>query len=121
MTGQRASPERTKHPAQFPVSVIERIVKACSNRAPGTPWRHPNDLLLDPFIGSGTTAEVAIRQGRHAIGFEINSSYLEIAAERYPNVRENYSNSRDGKSSAASSLKLCITEVACYPVLLCPV
>ena len=73
MTGQRASPERTKHPAQFPVSVIERIVKACSN---------PNDLLLDPFIGSGTTAEVAIRQGRHAIGFEINSSYLEIAAER---------------------------------------
>lgn len=73
MTGQRASPERTKHPAQFPVSVIERIVKACSN---------PNDLLLDPFIGSGTTAEVAIRQGRHAIGFEINSSYLEIAADR---------------------------------------
>ena len=73
MTGQRASPERTKHPAQFPTSVIERIVKACSN---------PEDLLLDPFIGSGTTAEVAIRQGRRAIGFEINADYLDIAAER---------------------------------------
>ena len=73
MTGQRASPERTKHPAQFPTSVIERIVKACSN---------PEDLLLDPFIGSGTTAEVAIRQGRRAIGFEINADYLDIAVER---------------------------------------
>ena len=73
MTGRRASPERTKHPAQFPVSVIERIVRACSN---------PGDLLLDPFMGSCTTAEVAIRHGRYAIGFEIKQEYLDIGIER---------------------------------------
>ena len=73
LTGQRASPERTKHPAQFPVSVIERIVKACSN---------PGDMLLDPFIGSGTSAEVAIRTTRNAIGFEIKQEYVDIAVER---------------------------------------
>lgn len=77
MTGRRASPERTRHPAQFPVSVIERIVKACSN---------PGDLILDPFMGSCTTAEVAIRHGRRAIGFEIKAEYLDIGVERLERV-----------------------------------
>ena len=77
MTGRRASPERTKHPAQFPVSVITRIIKACSN---------PGDLIFDPFIGSGTTAEVAIRLGRRAIGFEIKGEYVDIAIERLQSV-----------------------------------
>ena len=77
LTGQRASPERTRHPAQFPVSVIDRIVKACSDKG---------DLLFDPFIGSGTTAEVAIRNGRNAIGFEIKSEYVDIAVERLERV-----------------------------------
>ena len=77
MTGRRASPERTKHPAQFPVSLIDRIVRACSN---------PQDLLLDPFMGSGTVAEVAIRRGRNAIGFEIKAEYLDIAIERLERV-----------------------------------
>ena len=73
LTGQRASPERTKHPAQFPVAVIDRIVKACSN---------PEGLVFDPFIGSGTTAEAAIRNGRKSVGFEIKADYIEIAVER---------------------------------------
>ena len=73
LTGQRASPERTKHPAQFPVAVIDRIVRACSN---------PGDVIFDPFIGSGTTAEVAIRNGRDAVGFEIKAEYMDIAVER---------------------------------------
>ena len=77
LTGQRASPERTKHPAQFPVSVIDRIVKASSNHG---------DILFDPFIGSGTTAEVAIRNGRNAIGFEIKPEYISIAVERLEQV-----------------------------------
>ena len=73
LTGRRASPERTKHPAQFPLAVIDRIVKACSN---------PNDVIFDPFIGSGTTAEAAFRNGRRAVGFEIKSEYIDVAAER---------------------------------------
>jgi len=73
----RASRERTPHPAQFPISVIERIVKACS---------HPNDTILDPFLGSGTTAISALSLGRKFVGFEIRDDYCEIAASRIENL-----------------------------------
>jgi adenine-specific DNA-methyltransferase len=69
----RSSQERTAHPAQFPVAVIDRIIRACSN---------PGDTVLDPFVGSGTTIEAAIMNGRCAVGFEIRSDYVEIAANR---------------------------------------
>lgn len=73
MNGRRASPERTTHPAQFPIAVIDRIMKACSNRG---------DVILDPFIGSGTTAEVAINNDRLVVGFEINEAYVDVASQR---------------------------------------
>jgi adenine-specific DNA-methyltransferase len=69
----RSSKERTPHPAQFPIAVIERIVKASSN---------PGEIVFDPFLGSGTTAIVALTNGRKALGFEINENYCKIAAER---------------------------------------
>lgn len=69
----RSSKERTPHPAQFPVAVIERIVKASS---------HKNDIILDPFMGSGTTAAAALSLGRSVIGFEINADYCAIIAKR---------------------------------------
>jgi adenine-specific DNA-methyltransferase len=69
----RSSKERTAHPAQFPVAVIDRIIKACSN---------PGDLIFDPFLGSGSLIEAALRNGRAAVGFEINSKYVQIAARR---------------------------------------
>jgi adenine-specific DNA-methyltransferase len=69
----RASKERTPHPAQFPIAVIDRIILGCSN---------PNDLIMDPFLGSGTTAAVAIRRGRYCVGFEIRKDYCDIACER---------------------------------------
>lgn len=75
---QRSSKERTAHPAQFPVAVIDRIIKACSNTAA---------LILDPFLGSGTTAEVALRTGRYVVGFEINKAYCDIiSSERLSHV-----------------------------------
>lgn len=58
--------EKTNHPCQFPEKMIERIVKACSN---------PNELILDPFMGSGTTARVAKRLGRQYLGFEKDDKY----------------------------------------------
>ncbi len=69
----RSSKERTSHPAQFPLAVVDRIVKACSNR---------DDILLDPFVGSGSLIEAATREGRAAIGFEINREYVDLAAKR---------------------------------------
>jgi adenine-specific DNA-methyltransferase len=73
----RSSKERTPHPAQFPAAVIERIIKGSS----------PADaLVMDPFMGSGTTAEMALRLGRPVIGFELNPDYVEIAVNRIERV-----------------------------------
>ncbi|MBI4582011.1 MAG: site-specific DNA-methyltransferase [Planctomycetes bacterium] len=69
----RSAKERTPHPAQFPLAVIERIIWACS---------HPGDLLLDPFVGSGSLIEAALRTGRCCVGFEINPKYLQVASQR---------------------------------------
>jgi len=69
----RASKERTPHPAQFPVAVVDRIIKSASNL---------NEIVLDPFMGSGTTAIVALGLQRQAIGFEIRADYCEIVANR---------------------------------------
>ncbi|GAC1605476.1 MAG: site-specific DNA-methyltransferase [Aquirhabdus sp.] len=73
----RAASERTPHPAQFPVDLVSRLVKGFSN---------PNDLLLDPFMGSGTTAECAIRENRYVIGFEIRKDYCEHIKDRLSRV-----------------------------------
>lgn len=75
----RASPERTAHPAQFPVAVIDRVVRACSNHG---------DIVLDPFMGSGTTAEVALGTGRFVVGFEIERRYIDITEKRLQNFQE---------------------------------
>lgn len=69
----RSSKERTAHPAQFPIAVVDRIVKACSN---------PGDIILDPFMGSGSLIEAALRNDRNAIGFELNPDYVDLAAKR---------------------------------------
>jgi adenine-specific DNA-methyltransferase len=69
----RASPERTPHPAQFPVALVERIIKACSN---------PGDVVFDPFAGSGTTLEVAMRNDRPSFGVEIDTDYIKIISNR---------------------------------------
>lgn len=69
----RASPERTPHPAQFPLALIDRIVKVSSNAG---------DVVLDPFLGSGTSAVACRRNRRKFIGFEMKESYCQIAADR---------------------------------------
>jgi site-specific DNA-methyltransferase (adenine-specific)/adenine-specific DNA-methyltransferase len=58
---------------QKPLKLTERLVKASSN---------PGDLILDPFIGTGTTGVVAIQLDRYFIGFEMNPDYIEIAERR---------------------------------------
>lgn len=75
----RSSKERMPHPAQFPIAVVNRIVKACSNAG---------DLLVDPFVGSGSLLEVAARNRRFAIGFELNPTYVKSAAARLQSVAQ---------------------------------
>lgn len=61
------------HPAAFPEALVEPCILACSD---------PGDTVLDPFVGSGTTAVVAERLGRRVIGFDLNPDYILLAAER---------------------------------------
>ena len=61
------------HPCQFPETMIERIVKAHSNEG---------DMILDPFLGSGTTCVVAERLLRDSIGIEQKTEYVEMAHKR---------------------------------------
>lgn len=65
--------EKTDHPCQFPVAIPQRLIKALT----------PNDgLVLDPFMGSGTTGVAAILEGRRFIGSEIQKDYYDISITR---------------------------------------
>ena len=66
-------PERADHPTQKPLEIIERMVKASCP---------PGGVVLDPFMGSGTTALAAKRCGRDFVGFELNPDYCDIIESR---------------------------------------
>lgn len=76
--GRGASSEKTAHPCQFPVAMIERIIRACSNSG---------DVVLDCFGGSGSTAVAAYENGRSFISIEIDQRYDEIARDRLQKLR----------------------------------
>lgn len=69
--------ERTSHPAQYPETLINRIILSSTNE---------NDLVLDPFIGSGTSAVVAKKLNRNYIGYEIEPDYINIAKLRISKI-----------------------------------
>ncbi|RZP25853.1 MAG: site-specific DNA-methyltransferase [Candidatus Actinomarinales bacterium] len=74
------APERARkigHPAPFPVELPKRFVELYSFK---------DEVILDPFIGSGTTAIAAKSLNRHYIGYEINSEYIELANTRLAEV-----------------------------------
>ncbi|HMA36012.1 MAG TPA: site-specific DNA-methyltransferase [Chloroflexia bacterium] len=67
------SAERASHPTQKPEALLERIIRASSN---------VDDLVLDPFVGSGTTCRVAKIWQRHWIGIDINPDYIAMSRQR---------------------------------------
>lgn len=62
-----------KHPTQKPVELLERILLANSN---------PGDIILDPFMGSGTTGVAALQLRRRFIGIDLESQYIDLAVKR---------------------------------------
>lgn len=65
--------EKTEHPCQFPVALVERLVLSLTNRG---------DLVVDPYIGVGTTAIGSFVHGRRAAGADTELRYLRIAESR---------------------------------------
>ena len=66
-------PEKTEHPCQFPVELVERCVLALTQ---------PEGVVLDPYCGVGSTIIAALQHDRKAIAAELDSSYIEITRER---------------------------------------
>jgi DNA modification methylase len=68
-----------EHPAIFPEQLAQDHILS---------WSNPSDIVLDPFMGSGTTAKMSILNNRKFIGFEISAEYVEIANKRLNNEEE---------------------------------
>lgn len=72
--------ERTIHPTQKSLALLENIIKIHTNEG---------ETILDPFMGSGTTGEAAVKNGRAFIGVEISPEYFEISKKRIEKAIEN--------------------------------
>jgi site-specific DNA-methyltransferase (adenine-specific) len=67
------SATRVNHPAPFPVELPQRLIELYTYRG---------DVVLDPFMGSGTSAVAAVRTGRHYLGYDTDEHYAKAARER---------------------------------------
>ena len=67
-----------EHPAPFPEELVETLMLNTTDE---------NDIVLDPYMGSGTTAVVAKKLKRNYIGIEISKEYCKIAEERINNLK----------------------------------
>ena len=73
-----SSKEKCGHPSQKPLELITQLILCCTD---------PGDLVLDPFLGSGTTAVAAEMHGRNWIGVETNEDYCSICERRLREMR----------------------------------
>jgi site-specific DNA-methyltransferase (adenine-specific) len=62
-----------KHPAPFPVALPKRFIEL---------YTYVDDLVLDPFLGSGTTAVAAVEAGRRYVGYDVSQEYIDVAQNR---------------------------------------
>lgn len=73
------SARRVNHPAPFPIPLAKRLIDLYS---------YENDLILDPFVGSGTTLVAAERSGRRSVGYDLEQTYVDLAAARLDTERK---------------------------------
>lgn len=77
-SGAKSTNGQKVHPTQKPVELIEKAI---------TDSTEPGAVVLDTFMGSGTTAVAALRTGRHYVGFELDEQYHAIATQRVEEER----------------------------------
>ena len=71
--------EKTEHPCQFPVAIPRRLIRALARE---------DALILDPFMGAGTTAVAAILENKRFVGSELNEKYYNISLKRINDTLE---------------------------------
>jgi len=84
---------RDEHPCQLPIHLLERIILMSTDNS---------DIVLDPFMGTGTTAIASKRLGRNYIGFELDNKYVSIANDK---LKYEQSNSKLGEFWVSFFLK----------------
>jgi site-specific DNA-methyltransferase (adenine-specific) len=72
------SARKVGHPAPFPVELPRRFIEL---------YTYEGDLVLDPFMGAGSTAVAALQEGRHFVGFDTDPDYVEASLKRVAEVR----------------------------------
>jgi len=75
------SSDKSWHPATFPEKLARDHIVS---------WSNVGDLILDPFMGSGTTAKIAIMYNRNYIGFEISEEYVKKSEKRLDNIKSGF-------------------------------
>ena len=65
--------DKTLHPATFPIALSKRVIEL---------FTHQGELILDPFVGSGTTLVAACDTDRNAVGFDLQGEYTELYSQR---------------------------------------
>ena len=70
--------DKTLHPATFPISLSKKVIEL---------FTHKGELVLDPFVGSGTTLVAAQDLDRNAIGFDLNKNYTNLCKKRLASTR----------------------------------
>lgn len=95
---EKKSEEKTLgHPAMFPITLAEKIIDIFTNS--------PRQVVLDPFMGSGTTVIAAQKKGVQSIGFEINTSYVSMAKKRLHTVYSSKSSTKENYKIINDSLE----------------
>jgi site-specific DNA-methyltransferase (adenine-specific) len=79
-----------KHPTQKPLALVERCILASTREG---------DLILDPFVGGGTTSVAALRTRRRSLGIDLDDTNIRLAARRAENERHLFSNSSNPEVS----------------------
>lgn len=87
------SARRVQHPAPFPVELAERVIQLYS---------YVGDVVLDPFVGSGSTCVAAVRRKRNYVGYDISAKYCSLARTRIENDGRTYMPSEKTESSELS-------------------
>jgi len=101
------SANRVGHPAPYPVELPQRLIELYTYRG---------DLVLDPFMGSGTTAVASVRTRRHYVGFDTDADYVRAARERAKKVLDEREAS-DTDEHVARAWRLVPSSVADRPAL----
>jgi len=93
VVGKKAEDQEAKeHPAPFPCQLVRDHISS---------WSNKGDIVLDPFVGSGTTCEIAKLQGRKFIGIDISEDYCKIARKR---IRQESLLSLDTKQNGGNGI-----------------